>query len=216
KYHPNGMSVAAKLVKKALGVRRQDNESGGKVMKVGHSLTDHQQLAVTDMEKDKRNIVAFAEEQNVIAFSGEMQPELGKLDSKENFYTEIPGVPIAKDGIRRKHHRHGVSARLSSWSRGCLGTESEGGPRLNEFHLHHLPSAPLLILKYDGDSTIGHRLYKETTKVEFVKMKGKGRLTQPTNSYQWETLATNLEEFNKYLFTNGYRLVETHKGTQRL
>ncbi|KAF6152070.1 hypothetical protein GIB67_031392 [Kingdonia uniflora] len=50
---------------------------------------------------------------------------------------------------------------------------------------------------YDGDSTIGHRLYKEITKVEFVKMKGKGRLTQPTNSYQWETLATNLEEFQQ-------------------
>ncbi|KAF6163950.1 hypothetical protein GIB67_015541 [Kingdonia uniflora] len=56
------------------------------------------------MEKEKRNIVAFAVEHNVIAFSGEMQPELGKLDSKENFYTEIPGVPIAKDGIRRKPH----------------------------------------------------------------------------------------------------------------
>ncbi|KAF6149508.1 hypothetical protein GIB67_003656 [Kingdonia uniflora] len=50
---------------------------------------------------------------------------------------------------------------------------------------------------YDGDSTISHRLYKEITKVEFVKMKGKGRLTQPTNSYQWETLATNLEEFKQ-------------------
>ncbi|KAF6135965.1 hypothetical protein GIB67_006857 [Kingdonia uniflora] len=50
---------------------------------------------------------------------------------------------------------------------------------------------------YDGDSTIGHRLYKEITKVEFVKMKGKGRLTQPTNSYQWETLATNLEELKQ-------------------
>ncbi|KAF6140548.1 hypothetical protein GIB67_035575 [Kingdonia uniflora] len=105
KYHPSGMSVAAKLVKKALGVRRQDNESGGKVMKAGHSPTDHQQLAVTDIEKEKRNIVAYAEEQNVIAFSGEMQPELGKLDSKENLDTEIPGVPTAKGGIRRKHHR---------------------------------------------------------------------------------------------------------------
>ncbi|KAF6175372.1 hypothetical protein GIB67_009066, partial [Kingdonia uniflora] len=50
---------------------------------------------------------------------------------------------------------------------------------------------------YDGDSTIGHRLSKEITKVEFVKMKGKERLTQPTNSYQWETLATNLEEFKQ-------------------
>ncbi|KAF6175409.1 hypothetical protein GIB67_036500 [Kingdonia uniflora] len=38
--------------------------------------------------------------------------------------------------------------------------------------------------RYDGDSTIGHRLYKEITKFEFVKMKGKGRLTQPANSYQ--------------------------------
>ncbi|KAF6161781.1 hypothetical protein GIB67_008542 [Kingdonia uniflora] len=50
---------------------------------------------------------------------------------------------------------------------------------------------------YDGDSTIGHRLYKEITKVEYVKMKRKGRLTQPTNSYQWETPATNLEEFQQ-------------------
>ncbi|OUZ99916.1 hypothetical protein BVC80_9069g24 [Macleaya cordata] len=49
---------------------------------------------------------------------------------------------------------------------------------------------------YDGDSDIGYRLYKEVTKVEFIpRLKGKGRLTQPTNSYQWETLATNLEEF---------------------
>ncbi|KAF6168007.1 hypothetical protein GIB67_020116, partial [Kingdonia uniflora] len=50
---------------------------------------------------------------------------------------------------------------------------------------------------YDGDLTIGHRLYKEITKVEFMKMKGKGRLTQPTNSYHWETLATNLEDFQQ-------------------
>ncbi|KAF6141871.1 hypothetical protein GIB67_037839, partial [Kingdonia uniflora] len=50
---------------------------------------------------------------------------------------------------------------------------------------------------YDEDSTIGHRLYKEITKVEYAKMNGKGRLTQPTNSYQWETPATNLEEFEQ-------------------
>ncbi|KAF6149533.1 hypothetical protein GIB67_003681, partial [Kingdonia uniflora] len=56
---------------------------------------------------------------------------------------------------------------------------------------------------YDGDSTIGHRLYKEITKVEFMKMKGKGRLTQPTNSYQWETLATNLVEFQQISATYG-------------
>ncbi|KAF6162922.1 hypothetical protein GIB67_021071 [Kingdonia uniflora] len=54
---------------------------------------------------------------------------------------------------------------------------------------------------YDGDSTIDYRLYKEITKVEFMKMKGKWRLTQPTNSYQWETLATNLEEFKQIFVT---------------
>ncbi|KAF6170752.1 hypothetical protein GIB67_015704 [Kingdonia uniflora] len=49
---------------------------------------------------------------------------------------------------------------------------------------------------YDGDSTIGHRLYKEITKVEFVKMKGKGRLTQPTNSYQC-IIVTEVESFKQ-------------------
>ncbi|KAF6158212.1 hypothetical protein GIB67_015006, partial [Kingdonia uniflora] len=63
---------------------------------------------------------------------------------------------------------------------------------------------------YNGDSTIGHRLYKEITKVEIVKMKGKGSLTQPTNSYQWETLATNLEEFQQISVTYGD--LEYHGG----
>ncbi|KAF6152158.1 hypothetical protein GIB67_005804 [Kingdonia uniflora] len=30
-----------------------------------------------------------------------------------------------------------------------------------------------ILNRYDGDSTIGHRLYKEIPKVEFVKMKGR-------------------------------------------
>ncbi|KAI3992462.1 hypothetical protein MKX01_022553 [Papaver californicum] len=48
---------------------------------------------------------------------------------------------------------------------------------------------------YDGDSVIGFRLYKEVTRVNYTPRKGKGRLAQPPNSSQWETLATNLEEF---------------------
>ncbi|KAF6159503.1 hypothetical protein GIB67_032274 [Kingdonia uniflora] len=55
---------------------------------------------------------------------------------------------------------------------------------------------------YDGDSTIGHTLYKEITKVEFMKMKGKWRLAQPTQNYQWETLATYLEEFQQISIEN--------------
>ncbi|KAF6140252.1 hypothetical protein GIB67_000300 [Kingdonia uniflora] len=65
---------------------------------------------------------------------------------------------------------------------------------------------------YDGDSTIVHRLYKEITKVEFMKMKGKGRLTQPTSSYQWETLTTNLEEF-KQIFVSAHVDRPDHKIT---
>ncbi|KAF6146746.1 hypothetical protein GIB67_009032 [Kingdonia uniflora] len=66
-----------------------------------------------------------------------------------------------------------------------------------------IDSFHLLISRYDGDSTIGHRLYKEITKVEFMGMKGIGRLIEPTNSYQWETLATNLEEFQQTYATYG-------------
>ncbi|XP_058111137.1 DDT domain-containing protein DDR4 [Magnolia sinica] len=51
---------------------------------------------------------------------------------------------------------------------------------------------------YDGDSVIGHRLYREIKNVEFKqRLKGRGSLVQPTTSFQWETLATNLEEFRE-------------------
>ncbi|KAF5207078.1 Ddt domain-containing protein ddr4 [Thalictrum thalictroides] len=49
----------------------------------------------------------------------------------------------------------------------------------------------------DGDAVMGYRLYKEVTKVEFTPRKGKGRLTQPPSCHQWETLATNLEEYRQ-------------------
>ncbi|KAF6159536.1 hypothetical protein GIB67_032307, partial [Kingdonia uniflora] len=51
-------------------------------------------------------------------------------------------------------------------------------------------------LRYDGDSTIAHRLNKEITKVELVKMKGKGSLKQPTNSYQY-IIVTEVESFKQ-------------------
>ncbi|KAF6171085.1 hypothetical protein GIB67_010953 [Kingdonia uniflora] len=57
-------------------------------------------------------------------------------------------------------------------------------------------------LRYDGDLTIGHRLYKEITKVEFVKMKGKGRLTQPLNSYQC-IIVTEVESFKQIEYGGG-------------
>ena len=54
-----------------------------------------------------------------------------------------------------------------------------------------------LLARYVGDSTVGHRLFKEDVTVDFKKnWKGKnGRLTKPVLNIHWETIATNLDEF---------------------
>lgn len=44
--------------------------------------------------------------------------------------------------------------------------------------------------RLDGNETIGFRLYKEVKST-------KENETPPALSYQWETLATNLDEFQK-------------------
>ncbi|KAG0461500.1 hypothetical protein HPP92_021797 [Vanilla planifolia] len=50
---------------------------------------------------------------------------------------------------------------------------------------------------YDGNPVIGHRLYKEIRKdYSKTKAKGKGH-AQPAVFSQWETVATNLEEFQE-------------------
>ncbi|GLT25863.1 hypothetical protein SLA2020_009650 [Shorea laevis] len=48
---------------------------------------------------------------------------------------------------------------------------------------------------YEDDPVIGHRLYREIRKVELKKGKMKGSQVSPSVTYQWETVATNLEEF---------------------
>ncbi|KAJ0030389.1 hypothetical protein Pint_12770 [Pistacia integerrima] len=51
---------------------------------------------------------------------------------------------------------------------------------------------------YDGNTTIGYRLYKEVNKTGLkTKCKGKACFNLPANSTQWETLATNFEEFRE-------------------
>ncbi|KAL6524118.1 hypothetical protein OROMI_031213 [Orobanche minor] len=52
---------------------------------------------------------------------------------------------------------------------------------------------------YDGNETIGHRLYKEVQFFENEGVKGKG--TVPAICSKWETLATNFEEFKKIVNT---------------
>ncbi|KAM7259114.1 hypothetical protein ACFE04_014855 [Oxalis oulophora] len=51
---------------------------------------------------------------------------------------------------------------------------------------------------YDGDVKMGYRLYKEVIKPQLKsKVKGKPCSSLPDISFEWETLATNLEEFRK-------------------
>ncbi|TVU44538.1 hypothetical protein EJB05_03983 [Eragrostis curvula] len=53
---------------------------------------------------------------------------------------------------------------------------------------------------YEDDPILGHRLYREIRRVEYVKeqtrkSKGKGISSVPVMSYQWEAVATNFDEF---------------------
>lgn len=50
----------------------------------------------------------------------------------------------------------------------------------------------------DGSAVVGHRLYKEVQKTEpKSKMRGRNSNNPPAISLQWETVATNLEEFRE-------------------
>jgi hypothetical protein len=48
---------------------------------------------------------------------------------------------------------------------------------------------------YEDDQVIGQRLYREIRKVEVKKGKGKTVQPIPNSCFQWETVATNLDEF---------------------
>ncbi|OAY30969.1 DDT domain-containing protein DDR4 [Manihot esculenta] len=61
---------------------------------------------------------------------------------------------------------------------------------------------------YEDDPIIGHRLYREIRKVEVKKAKAKGSQVLPNATYQWETVATNFDEFqdvSEKLFTSKNR-----------
>ncbi|KAL9247870.1 hypothetical protein vseg_021253 [Gypsophila vaccaria] len=52
---------------------------------------------------------------------------------------------------------------------------------------------------YDGNSVMGYRLYREVSKPQpMSKYRGKGFKDLPSTNIEWETLATNLEEFCKF------------------
>ncbi|XP_073139389.1 DDT domain-containing protein DDR4 [Henckelia pumila] len=72
--------------------------------------------------------------------------------------------------------KHGV--QLSTFRKERIGGDSHG-----------------ISYWYENDPIIGHRLYRESRKVEVKKGKGKNVPPIPHSSYQWETVATNLDEF---------------------
>lgn len=52
--------------------------------------------------------------------------------------------------------------------------------------------------RYDGNAILGYRLYKEISKMNSLrKMRGKACSNLPVIYSHWETVATNLEEFQK-------------------
>nr|CAB3497813.1 unnamed protein product [Digitaria exilis] len=75
-------------------------------------------------------------------------------------------------------------------------------------HGHHLPifrkeriggDSHGISYWYEEDPILGHRLYREIRRVEYVKeptKKTKGKGSVPVISYQWEAVASNFEQFS--------------------
>ncbi|KAI3468257.1 hypothetical protein Pfo_024920 [Paulownia fortunei] len=88
-----------------------------------------------------------------------------------------------------------------------INESMKNGTELSNFRKDKLAGDGIgIVFWYDGNETIGHRLYREVHFFENERVKGKG--TVPAIHSQWETLATNLEEFNKIVnefSSNGVR-----------
>ncbi|XP_051133252.1 DDT domain-containing protein DDR4-like [Andrographis paniculata] len=72
--------------------------------------------------------------------------------------------------------KHGI--QLSTFRKERLGGDSHG-----------------VSYWFEDDPIVGHRLYREIRKVEVKKGKGRNIPPIPHSSYQWETIATNFDEF---------------------
>ncbi|OVA08369.1 SANT/Myb domain [Macleaya cordata] len=102
KYHPSSMGMAAKLVKKALGVRvsRPDSDNGDRNVKARLPSQRIEQPVKKEEKVEKPNDV-------VTCMSGQQQPvEMENVDlSGDNSDCNVTTVSTAKGGARRKHHR---------------------------------------------------------------------------------------------------------------
>ncbi|XP_004299603.1 PREDICTED: uncharacterized protein LOC101305265 [Fragaria vesca subsp. vesca] len=72
--------------------------------------------------------------------------------------------------------KHGV--QLSTFRKERIGGDSQG-----------------ISYWYEDDPIIGYRLYREIRKTEVKKVRVKGSHVLPSTTYQWETVATNFDEF---------------------
>ncbi|KAI4329588.1 hypothetical protein MLD38_027958 [Melastoma candidum] len=63
---------------------------------------------------------------------------------------------------------------------------------------------------YEDGPLIGHRLYRERRKVEVKRAKVKGSNVIPMATYLWETVATNLDEFQNVT----EKLIESKKRVE--
>ncbi|XP_050378994.1 DDT domain-containing protein DDR4 [Argentina anserina] len=72
--------------------------------------------------------------------------------------------------------KHGV--QLSTFRKERIGGDSQG-----------------ISYWYEDDPIIGYRLYREIRKTEVKKVRTKGSHVLPCTTYQWETVATNFDEF---------------------
>ncbi|KAJ4953140.1 hypothetical protein NE237_029972 [Protea cynaroides] len=101
KFHPSGMGVAAKLVKKALGVRvsRPDIDNANRIWRSGSNPKQIQQPFVVEIENERRPLVTSTVEQ-------QRDVEQVNLDScGDNSDDKIAIAPTTRCGTRRKHHR---------------------------------------------------------------------------------------------------------------
>lgn len=87
--------------------------------------------------------------------------------------------------------KHGV--QLSAFRKERIGGDSQG-----------------ISYWYEDDPIIGYRLYREIRKTEVKKVKAKGSHVLPSTTYQWETVATNFDEFQDV----GEKLFSSHNRTE--
>ncbi|KAK9669325.1 hypothetical protein RND81_13G123400 [Saponaria officinalis] len=97
--------------------------------------------------------------------------------------------------------------------RSYIDNSVKHGIQLSAFRKHRIGgNSHGISYWYEDDEEVGHRLYREIRKVdkmaEAKKGKTKGSHALPSTTYEWETVATNLDEFldvSEKLFTSSNR-----------